>query len=180
MGRVTGVRNSPCRVMRVAWNTCYVGHPLHATPLRPPILGRAPFRRVREEGSPVPAEGETTSPADAATVALGHLLKELDSCIEELERARRRARRTLEARKIGRPWLEIVTAEDRPLVVESISSVLGSLARAGHAFRREEAHALQAENISINRIAALFGVTRQRISALVREPGGHPPEEPSS
>ena len=108
---------------------------------------------------------------DAATTALATLVEELDSCIDELQQARRRAQALLHAREAGRPWLEIVTVEDRPLVVERISSVLGSLARAGHAFRREEAHALQAENVSINRIAALFGVTRQRISALVRESG---------
>ena len=39
---------------------------------------------------------------------------------------------------------------------------------------REQAAALQAEHISINRIAALFGVTRQRISALLRENGQEP------
>ena len=44
-----------------------------------------------------------------------------------------------------------------------------SAATAGHAWRREQALALQGEQVSINRIAALFGVTRQRISALLRE-----------
>ena len=63
-----------------------------------------------------------------------------------------------------------MSGEDRPLVVERISTVLASLATAGHAWRREQAAALQRENVSINRIAALFGVTRQRISALLKEP----------
>ena len=62
-----------------------------------------------------------------------------------------------------------MTDEDRPLVVESISSVLASLTSAGHVFRREQARALNADGVSINRIAALFGVTRQRISALLRD-----------
>jgi hypothetical protein len=72
-------------------------------------------------------------------------------------------------RRAGAPWVEIVTTEAKPLIVESISTVLGSLATAGHAWRREQASALQGEHVSINRIAALFGVTRQRISALLRE-----------
>ena len=37
---------------------------------------------------------------------------------------------------------------------------------------RDRARALQDEQVSINRIAALFGVTRQRISALLRDPAG--------
>ena len=48
-------------------------------------------------------------------------------------------------------------------------SAPATLARAGSTFRREQAYALQGERVSINRIAALFGVTRQRISALLRE-----------
>lgn len=114
-------------------------------------------------GSP---EGDST---DAAARALERLVTELDACIAELQRARLRSEALLRKRRAGHPWLEIVTGEARPLVVESISTVLGSLATAGHAWRREQASALQAEDVSINRIAALFGVTRQRISALLRE-----------
>ena len=106
---------------------------------------------------------------DPAMRALEDLVTELDACIAELEHARARSSSLLAKRRSGRPWLEIVTSEARPLVVESISTVLGSLATAGHAWRREQASALQAEDVSINRIAALFGVTRQRISALLRE-----------
>ena len=118
---------------------------------------------------------------DPASRALESLVSELDACIAQLEHARNRSVKLLDRRRSGRPWLEIVTGEDRPLVVESISTVLGSLATAGHAWRLEQASALQAEDVSINRIAALFGVTRQRISALLRErdardapPGGPP------
>ena len=120
--------------------------------------------------------------ADPAARALENLVTELDACIAELEHARTRSASLLEKRRSGRPWLEIVTGEARPLVVESISTVLGSLATAGHAWRREQASALQGENVSINRIAALFGVTRQRISALLREreTDERAPREPSA
>lgn len=108
---------------------------------------------------------------EPAAAALATLVTELDTCIARLQHARDRAERLLQQRRTGAAWLDIVTAETRPLVVESISSVMASLATAGHAWRREQAQALHEEQVSINRIAALFGVTRQRISVLLRETG---------
>jgi hypothetical protein len=105
----------------------------------------------------------------SADRALESLVRTLDECVGELQRARGRAGLLLDARRAGRTWEEIVSAEERPLVVESISTVLGSLATTGSVWRREQAAALQGEQVSINRIAAMFGVTRQRISALLRE-----------
>ena len=109
------------------------------------------------------------APDGAAERALEALVVELDRCVDELMQARARADRLLLERRTGRPWIDLVTGEARPLIVERISTVLASLSAAGHVWRREQAAALQAEHISINRIAALFGVTRQRISALLRE-----------
>jgi hypothetical protein len=122
--------------------------------------------RTREE---IVTPTRPTDGDDAAAAALATLLTELDRCIAQLEHARDRAARLLQERRAGRPWLDVVTQESRPLVVESISSVLSALATAGHAWRRDQALALQSEDVSINRIAAMFGVTRQRISALLRE-----------
>jgi len=118
--------------------------------------------------------------SDPAGRALTELVAQLDACIRELDQARIRAEALLEARRNGRTWLDIVTGEERPLIVERISTVLATLASAGHTWRREQASALQGENVSINRIAGMFGVTRQRISALLRErgDGAKAPEEP--
>ncbi|WNV75107.1 hypothetical protein [Geodermatophilus sp. DSM 44513] len=110
-----------------------------------------------------------TDEQDPAVRALRELMTVLDTCMVELGGARERAEKLLEERLTGRAWLDIVTAESRPLVVEQISTVMAALASAGGAWRREQAHALAAEQVSINRIAAMFGVTRQRISALLRE-----------
>jgi hypothetical protein len=106
--------------------------------------------------------------------ALRELVAELDRCTDELAEARKRAEQLLLDRRSGDSWTDIVSREARPLVVERISTVLASLAGAGHAWRREQALALQREQVSINRIAAMFGVTRQRISALLKEPEGQP------
>ena len=110
-----------------------------------------------------------TAESDAAMAALEALVTELQACIQQLTHAHSRAEHLLAERRRGRAWLDVVTSERRPLVVESISAVMASLASAGHEWRREQARALNGEDVSINRIAALFGVTRQRISALLRE-----------
>ena len=115
------------------------------------------------------AEPLPTPPGDDAEQALVALLGELERCIVELERSRERSEILLQERRSGHSWLDIVSRQSRPLVVERISSVLSGLASAGHAWRREQAAALQREQVSINRIAAMFGVTRQRISALLKE-----------
>jgi hypothetical protein len=116
-----------------------------------------------------PDAGNGAPPADPAGRALDDLISAIDRSVEELQRARTRALSLRDKRQSGRAWLDIVSGEERPLVVERVSTVLSTLARAGHAWRREQASALQSEQVSINRIATLFGVTRQRISALLRE-----------
>jgi hypothetical protein len=121
-------------------------------------------------------EPEGTRENDAAQRALVDLVAELDRCVDELVEARARAEKLLLARRSGRAWLDIVSAESRPLIVERISTVLSTLAGAGHVWRREQAAALRAEQVSINRIATMFGVTRQRISALLKDTAPEPME----
>jgi len=119
---------------------------------------------------PSPTPGD--DPGDTAVAALEQLVREIDRCAVELQDARERAQQLLGRRRSGDSWLDIVSGETRPLVVERISTVLSALAGAGSSWRRAQARALQAEAVSINRIAAMFGVTRQRISALLRDQPG--------
>ena len=93
----------------------------------------------------------------------------LHSSIAELQAARERLSLVIEKRNAGAPWREIVDAEERPLVVESLSRVLDQLAVGGSKFRRAQAQALYSEGLSMERVASLFGVTRQRVSALLRD-----------
>jgi hypothetical protein len=127
-------------------------------------VGAGPEGLAEQRGAWGTAAGE-----DSALAALEQLLHEIDRCAVELQGARERAEVLLAERRAGHSWLEIVSAESRPLVVERVSTVLSALAGAGSAWRRAQARALQEERVSINRIATLFGVTRQRISALLRE-----------
>ncbi len=111
---------------------------------------------------------------DSADAALDRLIEELGSVVDELTRARERARELQQQRAQGRGWYDIVSSEERPLIVEQVTSAMASLATVGGQWRREQAAALAAEDVSINRIAALYGVTRQRVSALLR---GRDPED---
>ncbi len=104
---------------------------------------------------------------DAAVRALVDLRAKLHQTISDLGAAADRAERLIELRRHGMPWYDIVTSEERPLVVETITRALDDLGELGSRFRREEALALQREDVSITRIAEMFRVTRQRVSALL-------------
>jgi hypothetical protein len=107
-------------------------------------------------------------PEDAAGQALDRLATQLDVVARELDRARERALELQAQRREGLSWYQIVAAEERPLIVEQVSSAMNALATAGGQWRRTQAQALHDEQVSINRIAELYGVTRQRVSALLR------------
>lgn len=72
-------------------------------------------------------------------------------------------------REQGRTWSEIVAEADRPLIVEMLSQNIAVLTTVGTRLRRSQAQVLYAEGLSMERIAALFGVTRQRVSELLRK-----------
>src|SRR3712207_4804345 len=127
--------------------------------LRYALPTRSPAQKEQQSSM----SGPISTPDDSALEALEGLIGCIDASMDELQQARVRAEHLLAARRAGRPWLELVTTEARPLVVERISAVLASLATAGHRWRREEAAALQREQVSINRIAALFEIGRAHV-----------------
>jgi hypothetical protein len=106
---------------------------------------------------------------DVASIALRSLDLALATTIEDLQGARERLAVVAQEREAGKNWREIAECQPRPLVVEVISHALDRLAMAGSAFRRAQADALHREGMSMERVAGLFGVTRQRVSALLRE-----------
>ncbi len=69
----------------------------------------------------------------------------------------------------GDDLTELVEAEASPRVVELISTNIASLETVGSELRASLALALREEGLTIEAIAGLFGVTRQRISALLRQ-----------
>ena len=84
----------------------------------------------------------------------------------------RRAAAIREARGHGLDYRSIVSREDGPLIVELLRENQERLVRAGSRFRRAEALALRREGLTLDQIAAAFGVTRQRVIALLEDARG--------
>lgn len=100
-------------------------------------------------------------------------LDELDRALDEsIDMARRMKERIVEFRRArfeGRPLREIVAREKTPLIVQLLTESTNLLHSSGNRVRRTEARALHGEGMTMDEIAKLFGVTRQRVSALLRE-----------
>ena len=88
---------------------------------------------------------------------LSHLPEFATAIIERAERIR-----TLRSK--GQPYREIVPQEQRPLIVELLTANLEMLSAVGSRLRRAEARALYDEGLTMDEIATLFGVSRQRIA----------------
>ncbi len=104
-----------------------------------------------------------------------HLLDSLADLEESLraneqrsEAMRARIAHIREARSAGHPYSEIVSSEQRPLIVEMLTQSVRELEGAGVQVRRHEAQSLRREGMTMDAIADLFGVSRQRVSALLR------------
>lgn len=102
--------------------------------------------------------------------ALDDLDRALDQSIEMAQRMKRRIRELRRAQSAGRPLREIVPEEQTPLIVQLVTESTNLLHSYGNRVRRTEARALYHEGMTMDEIAKLFGVTRQRVSALLREP----------
>lgn len=84
----------------------------------------------------------------------------------QLVQGARHLRESLEA---GCRIRDLVEGEASPRMVELLSTNMATLETAGAEFRLAEALALRGEGLTIEAIAQLFGVTRQRISALLQK-----------
>ena len=79
------------------------------------------------------------------------------------------ARTVRRLRAEGHSYREIFGGEHPPLILDLIRANLQSLLDVGSRLRRVEAHALHEQGMTMEQIAELFGVTRQRVSALLRD-----------
>jgi hypothetical protein len=107
-------------------------------------------------------------PNDPVLEALAGLVRALRDNSDRIEATLSRAERIRRQREVGLSYREIESGEERPLIVELTRDNLAALVEAGSRLRRAEARALHAEGMTMEQIAELFGVTRQRVSALLR------------
>ncbi len=101
--------------------------------------------------------------------ALADLDRALDESVEMTRRMKERIAELRAAYAEGRPLSEIVPAEKAPLIVQLLTQSTNLLHAYGNRVRRTEARALHSEGMTMEEIARLFGVTRQRVSALLRD-----------
>jgi hypothetical protein len=101
--------------------------------------------------------------------ALQDLDRVLDVNFERLGLIKRRIAEIQRQRSDGLSYTEIVEAAPPPLLVQLVTESKKTLDGLGARVRRAEALALHKEGMTMEGIAERFGVTRQRVSALLRE-----------
>ena len=88
------------------------------------------------------------------------------------ERTRLIKKRITQLRRLrakGASYAEIVATRNGPLLVQLLTESSRALDTRGASVRRAEARALYAEGLTMDQIAEGFGVTRQRVSTLLRK-----------
>jgi ribosomal protein L16 Arg81 hydroxylase len=108
------------------------------------------------------------------TDAFLRAVEELDDALDDsLDMTHRMKERIRESMASGRPLRDIVPREHRPLLVQLLTENANLLHSYGTRVRRSEARALHREGMTMDEIARQFGVSRQRVSALLRDSGRH-------
>jgi DNA-directed RNA polymerase sigma subunit (sigma70/sigma32) len=114
--------------------------------------------------------------------ALRDLERALEANEQRMARIKRRIGEIRRQRSTGRSYREIVERTKGDLSVQLITEAIQALDEFGARVRRTEALTLYGEGMTMEEIAEKFGVTRQRVSALLRDGGGkasgdgaHPP-----
>lgn len=115
-----------------------------------------------------PMGADTHGSGDRVLMALADLTVDLEKNLEATQLAIERAAEMRRLREEGTSHRDIVSETDEPLVVELITENLERLRNSGAAVRQAQAAALYEEGMTMEQIAQLFGVTRQRISVLLR------------
>src|SRR4051794_21454502 len=100
---------------------------------------------------------------DELLESLTAVIQVLGSSCDHVEAVRQRAQELHEGRARGKTYAELVSEATGPLVVQLVSDLLDGLFVSGSRLRRAEARALHADGMSMDKIAHLLGVSRQRV-----------------
>jgi PAS domain S-box-containing protein len=107
---------------------------------------------------------------DEVLLGLTAVVETLHECSAYIATALERAEVVTEVRRSGATYAEVFDQHQGRSVLELITAVLGALSDTGSTLRRAEARALYSEGLSMEKIARLFGVSRQRVSSLLQAP----------
>ena|SRR5438067_13867363 len=107
--------------------------------------------------------------ADPAVDALRALVRVLDANLERAKYVQRRAEHIETLREQGYTWEQVLSTEDRPLIVDVLSQSMALLNEVGGRLRREEARALLGEGLKEQQIADLIGVSVDHVQAMLAD-----------
>ena len=123
---------------------------------------------------------ETVAPTavdgrEAELAALDDLAATVDANARDQRRLATLIRRLRTGRAAGGSWYDLLTRQPRPGVLGLTAQILRRVGDVSGTLRRHLAQGLRAEGVTIPAIAALFGVSHQRVSALLRRGSDNPP-----
>jgi hypothetical protein len=105
--------------------------------------------------------------SDPAVDALSALVRTLEANVERCRHAIERAHAIARLREQGYSWREILSTEERPLIIDMVGQNVALLTEVGGRFRREEARCLRDEGAKPEEIADLFGITVDHVEAML-------------
>jgi hypothetical protein len=112
-----------------------------------------------------------TAEMSAVTMrALDELAAVLSRTSADFDRLAERARVLRNELADGMELRPAMAAEARPLIITQMTRIIDELTGAALAVRRAEAEQLRQEGLSQQAIADVFGVSRQRVAALLAAP----------
>jgi len=118
--------------------------------------------RSRPTPAPHPPDGR-----DEVIEMLDEVVAALQENTDRAQRAMERAEVIRRCRREGLSYTEIAAEGYGPLVIKLVTENLQNLVSKGSRLRRAHARALYAEGLTLQQIAAMYGVTHQRISAII-------------
>ena len=120
-------------------------------------------------GLPIPATRTEPMAEDEFLTALTTLEDVLADNGRRASLIKKRIAQLRRSRSRGASYTELVSGDDSPLIVQLLTESSKALDTSGASVRRAEAQALHAEGMTMEQIADRFGVTRQRVSTLLRK-----------
>lgn len=112
--------------------------------------------------------GPQPTSQDPVLLALDDLVRAAEQIRQAAELMTRRAEQIRAWRDQDLAYRDIVQQADRPLIAELLTATISQFEAAGTRFRQAQALALHREGLTMEQIGDLFGLTRQRISTLLR------------
>ena len=119
-------------------------------------------------------ETDVAGDPQADLAVLDGLADAVDDNARDERRLARSIRRLRVGRAAGRTWHDLISGEREPGVLKLAARILTRLTETSGSLRRVIASGLRLEGATIAAIAALFGVSHQRVSALLHH-RNHPP-----